>query len=154
MWHHEEARDGRLPRALPSALPTWRCCLPPCWLVCFNCSAIVLPHYGRRSQRSGRWYVPTNEEKTPCVNFNSSLSKLPTSIFSVRGAMQSDSPTRGKIDEFAHIFISKHRPTDLFGESVWNKDGAENPRTDSPLRTRHLLSTLTGSGRTCGAYGC
>jgi len=26
--------------------------------------------------------------------------------------------------------------------------------TDSPLRTRHLLSTLTGSGRTCGAYGC
>src|SRR6516165_3333758 len=26
MWHHGKARDGRLPRALPSALPAWRTC--------------------------------------------------------------------------------------------------------------------------------
>ena len=108
-----KARDGRLPRALPFALPAWGICHRA------GCDAlavaIVVPRDGRCSQGSGRWYVPTNEEKTPCVDF----IQVPTSIFSVRGAMQSDSlgypgllvPLARKIDGFSHIFIWRARPS-------------------------------------------
>jgi hypothetical protein len=72
----KKARDGRLPRALQSALPAWRSYLPPCWMLCFNCGAILVPRNAWCWHRSRRWYVPTNEEKTPCVDFVSSFQNF------------------------------------------------------------------------------
>jgi len=126
--------------------------LPPCWLRCSNCGAIVVPRNAWCSQRSGRWHVPTNEEKTPCVNFISSFQNFRHLSFRLEGLCNRIVPIAEQSTDFRTFSYRKHRPTDLFGEGVWKRMEPRTHETDSALRRRHLLSTLTGSGCTCGGY--
>jgi hypothetical protein len=98
-----KVRDGRLPRALPSALPAWRTYLLPCWMLCFNCSAIAVPRDGRCSHRTGRCYVPTNEEKTRCVDSISSFQDFRHLSFRLEGLCNGIVPGRSAIpDSWSH----------------------------------------------------
>ena len=66
MWRPEESsRWAATPSS--SIRPTSMAHLPPCRLPCFNCGAIAVPREAWCSHWSGRWYVPTNQEKAPCV---------------------------------------------------------------------------------------
>ena len=108
-WQHEEIEMGGHPELFPP-LPAWR----TCHRAASNCRAIVVPRDAWRSHRSGRWHVPTNEEKPPCVDFIFSFQNFRhLSFLSFR--------FKGLCNRIGSRRVERHRPTDLLGERVWKR---------------------------------
>ena len=83
MWRNEESsRWAATPSS--SIRPTSMAHLPPCWLLRFDCGAIAVPREAW-CHWSGRWYVPTNEGKTLCVDFISSFQTFRHLSFRLEG---------------------------------------------------------------------